>query len=180
LFENSLRDCGLQVEVFNASGNGGGILRSYLLYKDILQYLQPDLVIADVGLNETSGLVRVRGDERRKGIDNVAKDLEAWLTLCRRDNVEFLLILEPMCGETPLQPIPAFYYALETVARRNGALVSRPSAKVYEMEQHHFVWWDTAHFTPYGHELFSRILLPDVVQLVKRHLAEDPAAAQQP
>jgi len=172
MLEDSLRARGLPVEAFNASCNGGGISRSFFFYRDILRLWQPDLIIADIGLNETSGLVRVYDDERRRCIDSVAKDFEAWLSLCRSDNVEFLLVLEPMCGETPLQPIPAFYDALETVARRNGASVFKPAGKVYEMERNHIIWWDTAHFTPYGHDLFARLLLPCVEQIVQSHTVE--------
>ena len=171
LMENSLRARGLPVEVFNAACNGGGITRSLDLYRGMLRGLQIDLLIADIGLNETSGLVRTGGAARQRSIDIQAGYFEEWLTLCRGDGVDMLLVPEPMCGETPLRPIPAFYDALESVARRCGASVAQTAAAIHELERQHFVWWDTAHFTPYGHEAFARLLLPDVERLVRRRVS---------
>ena len=90
------------------------------------------------------------------------------LTECAADGVAFAFALEPMCGETPLRPVGVFYDALESTAQKHGISTLKPAGLMSEKEKDHLVWWDTAHFAPYGHQLMAGLLEPEVERMVKR------------
>jgi len=41
-----------------------------------------------------------------------------------------------------------------------------------KLETDHFVWWDTAHLAPYGHQTLAGLLEPVVAELVEQRLRE--------
>jgi hypothetical protein len=169
LLEDSLRARGLAVEVFNAAANGAGVEHAMHLYEALLRNLEPDVIVADVGLNECTGLLQYRDDGARdEAAAGVAGFLDRLIRGCRRDGVAFLLVLEPMCGETPLRPVESFYGALAATAAAHGAPVVDPAAELGEKETLHQVWWDTAHLTPYGHRVMADILRPHVEALARK------------
>lgn len=174
LLQNSLRAKGLRVEIFNAAANGGGIKQALDLYAELLRGFNPDALIADIGLNECSGLHMQRTEE----LIMVHTQLQAGyfdqlLSACEADGVAFAFALEPMCEETPLRPVDIFYNALENTARKHGIDALKPAALMGTREKDHLVWWDTAHFAPYGHLLMAGLLEPEVERMARGIQARD-------
>jgi lysophospholipase L1-like esterase len=170
IVERRLRSRGLPVEVFNAAANGGGIRQALALYRELLRLRAPDIVVADVGLNESAGLQR-RRDRAGASIAGLAGSLGDLWAACRADGVDGLLALEPMCGETALRPSAALYDALARESARHGVPVARPGDALYAAEPEHFVWWDTAHLAPYGQRLMADALEPELERLVRERPA---------
>jgi len=169
LLEKKLLAKGHQVEVYNAAANGGGIRQAVDLYWGLLRHYKPDIVIADVGLNETTGLTAKKDEEQvRKHINLQAENLGYLLQFCTEDNADTILVLEPMCGETPLRPIEDFYNALERTASNANVIVVKPAALLAEKETDHFVWWDTAHLAPYGQQLMADAIAPALEAVVTK------------
>jgi hypothetical protein len=168
LLEDALRAKDLPVEIYNAAANGGGIRQILGLYPELLRGFRPDLLIADIGLNESAGLRQQRADEAiRWHTDFQAGLFDQLLSQCETDGVKVVLSLEPMCGETPLRPVDHFYDALENAARKHGGAVLKPAGLMNEKEKDHFVWWDTAHLAPYGQLSMARFLEPEVERTVR-------------
>ena len=150
-----------------SAANGGGIRQGLDLYWGLLRHYKPDIVIADVGLNETTGLRGMKSEERvRQHIDLQAENLGHLLRFCGEDSADVILVLEPMCRETPLKPIDDFYDALEKTALDAGATVVKPAPTLAKKELDHFVWWDTAHLTPYGQREMANSIRPALEAIV--------------
>jgi hypothetical protein len=168
LLQNSLRAKGLAVEIFNAAANGGGIKQALDLYGELLRGFKPGALVADIGLNECSGLLMQRTEERILAHTELqAGYFNELLSECDADGVACVFALEPMCGETPLRPVDVFYDALESTAKKHGVRALKPAALMSEKETDHLVWWDTAHFAPCGQQLMAAFLELDVEQMVK-------------
>lgn len=165
--EDMLQAEGLPVEIFNAAVNGGGLQQSLNLYRSLLAGFQPDILLADFGLNECSGLRQLKTeDEMRRHIGLQAGFLRDLLDSCAADGVKVLLVLEPMCGETPLQPVDAFYKQLAHVARERDVPVLNPASLLREKECDHFVWWDTAHLAPCGQRMMAGFIKPELERMI--------------
>lgn len=171
LLERRLVRQGLPVRVYNAAVNGAGLPKIAVYYRQLLRHFQPDILLADVGLNDSAVLAATRSSARRAR--RAALQLEIFRGLledCRADGVDVLLCLEPMCMELPLRPDPVLYEGMEKLAQEFGATVVKPLEVTRAKEKDHLLWWDTAHFAPAGHHLMARLLEPALEEVVRRRL----------
>jgi lysophospholipase L1-like esterase len=171
VLERRLRAQGLPVEVFNAGINGAGISRVRWTWDGLVSALSPDLLILDIGLNDSAGLAGSPNDaERRRRREALLAEFTAILDRARAVGADVLLVQEPMCQETPLRPDAAYYAGLSRIAGERGVAVLSPQAAFAHLERDHFVWWDTAHLTPYGHDALAGLLEAPAAALVRRRL----------
>lgn len=162
---------GLPVEMYNASVNGMGIPNILNVFLNIILPFEPDILIIDTGLNDSMALRQIRNEDRRSGHREILFDLFGQiLDLAGEHGIDVLLCLEPVSGEMPLRPDADLYRGLTTLAAESGVPVVSPLAAVAEAEVDSFVWWDMAHFAPYGHTVMTRLLLPETESLVRRRL----------
>jgi hypothetical protein len=179
LLEEELRADGLPVNVLNAGVNASGIVRARDLYRGPVRRLAPDLVVADVGLNDSAWLAGRRG-ERGEEAEALARAFRSLARLCRKDGVRLLLVLEPISGESPLRPDGTLYGSLEAIAREEGVPVLDPSPTLRRLERDHQVWWDAAHLTPFGHRTMAGIMEGPVGDLVRDVVARRPGGGATP
>jgi lysophospholipase L1-like esterase len=165
LLEKNLLAKGLPVEVFNAGVNGAGIGRMADHYFHLVRDFDPDIIVADVGLNDSAALLHIK--DTAGHIHELAAIFRDLIASCGRDGVNLILALEAIAGETPLSRNEALYLRLAGIARENGVPVVDPGDLVRGKEIDHFVWWDTAHYAPYGHNLFAEFLEPVVEKAVR-------------
>ncbi|NLB66395.1 MAG: SGNH/GDSL hydrolase family protein [Lentisphaerae bacterium] len=170
---------GLPAKMYNAAVNGAGLTKVLEYYRQLVRNFAPDILIADLGLNDSAALRQIRSPERRdEHAQALLAGFQELLELCREDAVDVVLCLEPMCVELPLRPHSDLYEGLEALAREYGATLVKPMSITRTKEKDHLVWWDTAHFAPYGHHLLANLLEPAVEPLVRRRV--DAAIAQTP
>lgn len=172
LLERRLAARGLPVEVFNAGINGAGISRVRWTWDGLVSGLAPDLLILDVGLNDSAALATAPGGaERGRRRDALLAEFRAVLDRADALGAGVLLVLEPMCQETPLRPDADFYAGLARIAGERGVPVVSPQGEFARLERDRFLWWDTAHLTPYGHDAMARLLEEPVTKIVEGRLA---------
>ena len=165
LLKNNLHERGhTKIDIFNASVNGAGIATVRDVYLEVLRHFQPDGLLLDVGLNDSAALVRDRThrDEHR------ARMVEAMVQIlddCQAKNIPVILALEAMSRESPLRPDKKLYAAYADAARARGFEVIEVMKVTVPLEDDFPVWWDTAHYAPYGHRLLARLLTPVVEQV---------------
>jgi len=171
LLENKLRAKGLPVEMYNAGVNGAGVSKVGAYYAGLLRMYDPDVLVLDIGLNDSAALRVIRQDKQRAWHMNaLLEDYRELIQRCSEDDVAVLLSLEAMSSEGPLRPLPAYYEALRTIATEHGMRVIDAGPSMRELETDHFIWWDAAHYAPYGHEAFAAFLESPVEELVRREL----------
>lgn len=168
ILEERLKDRGLPVEIYNAGVNGAGIIKIADTYRGLLNQFEPDLIIADVGLNDSAALASSKGKSRERNRTILASYLEELVLSCRRDGVDIVLVKEPMCRETPLRPSRSFYASIDRLGTDMSVPVIDPSDVIERKEKDHLVWWDTAHFAPYGHSLMAGLLVEEVEKAVRK------------
>ena len=170
LLEGKLRSNGVPVEIFNAGVNGSGIGMSLLISRKLLPQFNPDIIIADIGTNDSGGTRTIKGEKKRKRhIRMLIAEFDRLVRFWQKKDTEVVLVLEPTSGETShlFSSYPKFYEKLETVAEKHGVVVLKPQPMLREKERDHFIWWDLAHLAPYGHQLMAAFLEPAIEQLVR-------------
>lgn len=180
LAERRLMSRGLAVEVFNAGINGAGVGGVRSFYREVVQYHAPDILILDIGLNDSANLASAAIKKKPSLRAAQLEAFESLLELCEDTEVNVLLVLEPMSGEASLRPDPEYYAGLERIARERRVPVLTPQELLWDAEKSQLVWWDTAHLAPFGHELMSRMLEPILAQMVRERPAERTPEARQP
>ena len=172
LLEQQLRSQGLPVEVFNAGVNGAGMSKVLEYYRQLVRTFEPDIVLADVGLNDSAVLAQKKNPRYRVKHARLLLSLfSRLLNECKKDGTDLVLCLAPMSGELALKPDPFYYSGLAAVASSNNFAVVDPGPTMLEKERNHLVWWDTAHLAPYGHRLMADILYEPVARAVRKRLA---------
>jgi len=171
LLEQRLQQKGYPVDFYNAGVNGAGISLARIHFDQILLQFQPDIVIADVGLNDSAALRQIRSqdalDRHRKLLFDALRSI---LETCERRNIQFILCLEAMSLEPPLRADEELYQGYVAIAEEFGVPVIDSREVINEAEINAMVWWDTAHLAPYGHHLLADILKPTVTTVVERLL----------
>jgi len=171
LLERRLRRAGLPVEIFNAGINGAGMSKILVYYQQLLRRFQPDIILADIGLNDSAVLAQKKNPSAKRRHRALLLSLfEELLDACQADGADLLLCLEPMSMELGLRPDPDYYRALEAAVRRRGWISVNPLAVTRRAERYRMLWWDTAHLAPAGHYLMSRLLAEPVAEAVCRRL----------
>ena len=175
LLEGRLRSKGVPVEIFNAGVNGSGISMSLLISRKLLPHFNPDIIIADIGTNDSGGIRTIKvGKKRKRHIRMIVAEFDRLVRFWQKKNVEVVLVLEPTSGETGhlFSSYPKFYEKLESVAEKYGAVVLKPQPMLRKKERDHFIWWDLAHLAPYGNQLMAAFLEPAVERLVRSRLGD--------
>jgi lysophospholipase L1-like esterase len=171
LLEKKLRARGLPVEIFNGGINGAGISKVKNFFQNPLARYNPDILIVDIGLNDSAAIKSAKGKERSlRHMRALISQFEEFIDLCEKQGGIVVLVLEPMSRETPLRPNWEFYGRIREIAEKKGAAVIDAGAVMRELETDHFVWWDTAHLAPYGHQTLAGLLEPVVAKLVEERL----------
>jgi lysophospholipase L1-like esterase len=172
LLGRRLRALGLPADVYNAGINGAGISHVRWTWDGLVAPLAPDVLILDVGLNDSAGLAMSRSDaEKQRRREALLTEFTAVLDGARAAGADVLLVQEPMCQETSLRPDAAAYADLARIAAGRGIPVLGAQAALAQLERDHLLWWDTAHLTPFGHEAMSRLLEAPVAEIVRRRIA---------
>lgn len=171
LLEMKLRARGLPVEIFNGGINGAGISKVKQFFKNPLARYHPDILIVDIGLNDSAATRSVKGEERAlRHVSALVARFEEFIDLAEKQGVLVVLVLEPMSRETPLRPNREFYERIGKIAGKRAAAVIDAGPVMRKLETDHFVWWDTAHLAPYGHQTLAGLLEPVVAELAEQRL----------
>ena len=158
----------LPVEVFNAGNNGAGMISIFTFYEEVLRRFHPDILVADIGLNDSAALYLKRSDVKRAKLTTaLLTSFEQLLNRCRAEHTKVLLCLEPMCRELPLRPYRPYYEGLEKLAAEHAVPVVHPFKVTAELERTRIIWWDSAHLTPYGHRLLAQLIEPKLEPMVR-------------
>jgi len=172
LLQSGLRAKGLPVDIYNAGINGAGVTTVRRLFTGLVTQFDPDILVLDLGLNDSSGLLKAKRSKYQTWMtDQLTAELETILRYCKDHEIEVLLVLEPMCSETPLRPNRALYNRFAVATEAQGFTVLQPGSACREREAHHMLWWDTAHFAPAGHHWFARQLEQPLETLVRKRLS---------
>ena len=92
-----LRARGLPVEIFNGGINGAGISKVKQFFENPLARYSPDILIVDIGLNDSAASMNVKGKERAlRHVDALVSRFEEFIDLCVKEGVNVVLVLEPM------------------------------------------------------------------------------------
>jgi lysophospholipase L1-like esterase len=167
LLERKMRARGLPVEIFNGGINGAGISKVNKFFRNPLARYSPDILIVDIGLNDSAAIMSVRGEKRAlRHMEILVSHFEELIDLCEKQGVLAVLVLEPMSRETPLRPNREFYERIAEIARERAAVIDAGPV-MRELETDHFVWWDTAHLALYGHQTLAALLEPVVAELAE-------------
>lgn len=169
LLERRLRNRGLPVEISNAGVNGAGISKIRIYYDQQLRQFHPDIILADIGLNDSAVLAqKKKSSARRRHVRRLLSTFNQLLDPCARDKADFILRLEPMSMELALCPDPYYYEGLKSAVQKRGCTVIELLEVTAKMERHSMLWWDTAHLAPTGHHLVARLLEGPTAQVVAR------------
>ncbi|MFP6904789.1 MAG: SGNH/GDSL hydrolase family protein [Verrucomicrobiota bacterium] len=168
LLERALHARGYpETVVINAGVNGAGVAIVRDLYHQLIRRYAPDVLVLDIGLNDSASLNRDRDPEvRNRHRGRLVRALESVLKSCREDQVSVVLVLEPMSGESSLRQDRALYAAYAETAQRYGFTVIKASEETLRLEEDHAVWWDTAHLAPYGQNILADLLLEPVMAVL--------------
>lgn len=170
---------GLPVEMLNAGVNGKGIPNLLVYLREILVLFEPDVLIMDIGLNDSAGLRQIRSevsrDRHRMSLLDLYRQI---LDFAAERGIDVILCQEPMSWELPLRPDTALYDGLADLTRRAGGRVISPQAVLREAEASAFVWWDTAHLAPHGHVLLARLLAPETESVVRCRLSRSASGVK--
>jgi lysophospholipase L1-like esterase len=161
-----------EIRVYNAGVNGAGISTVRDLYVQLVRHYMPELLILDIGLNDSASLQQDRDSTKRnQHRERMVAALEVVLKQCAADGVKGVLVLEAMSRESPLRPDRELYERYKDLAERYRFSVVDAMPETVRLEDDHPLWWDTAHLTPFGHEVLARLLREPVSSL----LSSDPA-----
>jgi lysophospholipase L1-like esterase len=171
LLEDKLQAQGYEVEIYNGGVNGAGISRVYTSFRDLILPFEPDLLILDVGLNDSVALGRVGNvKERQKMIRRIMENYTALLQLCRRNKVSLILVHEAMNMESALRKNTRVYGRMAELTANAGFLVLDSYTYFAETQADYMYWWDPAHFSPMGHQAFAAYLYPHVENILKTEI----------
>jgi lysophospholipase L1-like esterase len=167
LIENRLVSNGYTVEAYNAGVNGAGISRIYATFRDLVLPFQPDLLILNLGLNDSASLRKVRTKEsKQRHRNHLIEHYGEIVKLCLKHDVQLLLVQEAINKESPLRKDEQLYEAIADVTTKAGFPVIDAYALLREKQLDHMFWWDTAHFTPAGQEALADLLTPVIEKMI--------------
>jgi lysophospholipase L1-like esterase len=168
MLEDQLQNAGHKVEIYNAGINGAGISRVYTAFRDLVLPFQPDLLILDVGLNDSVALQSVRDTEDRHNRSiRLLEHYKTLIQLCLQNNVKLLLVQEAMNMESGLRKNNWFYENLAELTMDAGFPVADSYSYFSTNQDEHMYWWDPAHFSPMGHQAFATFLYPHVENILE-------------
>lgn len=166
LLHQRCQESGLPVEVFNAGANGAGVATIYDIFFGILIKYNPDLIIVDMGLNDSAGL---------KGRKNIKRQLLFFQEIaqaCSVRGIDLILVQEPMSQESPLTPNKALYAANAEIARKFNFQVVDVRPRLAQADSMEMTWWDTAHLAPRGHIIMADTIYPALKKTIEKRLVK--------
>jgi hypothetical protein len=176
LLEKNLLARELPVQILNGGINSAGLHVITRANKELLPVFKPDIVIIDVGTND-SGAIRMIADreKRQTHLSNLLKIFSSFIHHFQEQDVYVILNLEAMCAETydMFYPEMELYDGLKEIAETNGVPVIIPSKVTEQLEKDHLLWWDIAHFTPFGQKVMAGLLEVETEKLVKKILKKE-------
>ncbi len=175
LLENELLGKGLPVQVINAATNAVGLQTITQSNKQLLPVFQPDIIIIDVGTNDSGARRMIQGiKNQQRFVYERLMDFESFVDFFQEQNVRVILNLEAMCAESyeGFSPDTELYEGLRKIAEDKEVSVIVPSIITEQIEKDYLLWWDIAHLTPYGHQLMAELLLPETEKMVNEVLED--------
>jgi len=173
LLEKKLLDKKLPVQVLNAGTNAVGLQTITRSNKQLLPIYEPDIIIIDVGTNDSGARKMVPGvKNQQRFVHDRLMDFRTFVEFFQGQGVRIILNLEAMCAESydNFSPDPELYDGLKKIAEDTGVSVIVPSSVTEQIEKEYPLWWDIAHLTPYGQQVMAEILLPTTEKLVNEVL----------
>jgi lysophospholipase L1-like esterase len=152
------------VEVFNASVNGAGVSTVRDVFFGVLPHYKPDIVILDIGLNDTAGI---------KGRANIEKHLSLFREIaqaCSTQDIDLILVQEPMSPESPYTPHKALYAGYAEIARNFNFQVVDARQAFSQVDSVEIIWWDPAHLSPRGHTIMADTIFPALKKTIEKRL----------
>lgn len=164
LLDQSCREEGWPAEVLNAGSNGAGISTVHDVFFGILLRYDPDIVILDIGLNDSAAL---------RGRKNIGAHLALFRKIaqtCAARDIDLILVQEPMSREGPFRPHRALYKGFADISREFGFWVVDPRPVLAKAELMEMIWWDVAHLAPRGHTIMADTIFPVLKESIEKRL----------
>ena len=156
-------------EVYNAGINGAGLRQLYRTWHGVLKKYEPDILIANIGLNDSAALALVAHPQQvEKQCQQLGKVLQSWMLDCQNDGVQFILVLEPISCESALRPCKQLYNLFLAAAKVTNTPVVRADQRITDLETDELLWWDTAHLTPTGHRRMAAFITPTLRDAIRK------------
>ncbi|MCL7488546.1 MAG: SGNH/GDSL hydrolase family protein [Desulfobulbaceae bacterium] len=166
LLEQQCRQRGWPVEVYNAGVNGAGVSAVHDVFFEILPHYKPDLVILDIGLNDSAA---------RKNNANIRDLLSLFKEIaqaCSSRDIDLILVPEPVSPEAPLVPHEDLYTGLAAIARKFDFQVVDARSAFSLADPVEITWWDAAHLSPRGHIIMADTIFPALRNSIEERLAQ--------
>lgn len=173
LLEKKLLGKGLPVRVLNAGTNAVGIQTITRSHKQLLPVFEPDIIIIDVGTNDSGGRRMIPGVRNQQNyVHDRLVDFSTFVDFFQQQGVRILLNLEAVCAEgyENFSPDTELYDGLRKIAEEKGVSVVVPSIVTEQLEKEYPLWWDVAHLTPYGQRVMAEFLLSPTEKMVNEVL----------
>lgn len=159
------KKAGWPLEVVNASANGAGVATVKDIFLGILLRYKPDIIILDIGLNDSASL------KNSTKVDSQLALFREIAEACIRNNIDLILVHEPMSLEGPFVSNKALYSGFAATANKNGFQIVDPRQQIARAEHIEIVWWDAAHLAPRGQTVMADTIFPALQNSVKNILA---------
>ena len=131
------------------------------LYRREWQQAKPDLVIIDLGHNDSRGLA-------------FGTALEGFVETNRARGVPTVFIPEPNASEGPIQSrLQGNHEIMRRVAHTLDVPVIEAHSWLHHKRDSGFLWWDHVHLTSYGQRLLGEYVASELVPIL-RSLRSDP------
>lgn len=168
LLDKRCREAGQPVRIINAGVNGAGIAGVRDVFFGALLNYAPDIVILDIGLNDTADLAG------KKDVSNRLALFEEVSAACKTRGIDMILVHEPMSPESPYKPHKQLYEGFADIARKYGFLVVDANTVFAGADAMEITWWDAAHMAPRGHILMADAIFPALEAVVKKRMDAPP------
>ena len=169
LLEKDLQNKGYPVEIFNAGINGSGITQVYYTFRGLISSFSPDMLILDVGLNDSYALHGITDEKSRdKHRKRLLKDVQSIVDLCNEEKVALVVVLEAMNREVGLGKDVLYYDGLREIGRSKGGTIIDAYSHFERTQRNNIYWWDPAHFSPAGHRALSDLMAPVVAGVLPK------------
>ncbi|MDH3327698.1 MAG: SGNH/GDSL hydrolase family protein [Desulfobulbaceae bacterium] len=166
LLSQRCREEGWPAEVINAGVNGAGVSTVRDVFFGVLLHYNPDIVIMDIGLNDTADL---------NGRANIKERLALFKEIaqaCSNQDIDLILVQEPMSTESPYRPHDSLYAGYADIAREFGFQVVDARPALAQADPVEITWWDAAHLSPRGHIIMADTIFPALKKAIEKRLAQ--------
>ncbi len=152
VFEDLINSDSKKYECINTGMSGLISERAFYHYNSSWINLEPDIVVIILGNNDDS-----QGD--------FYKNLERFVLLNRKENIETVFILEPNSYNTS-EHIVEHHPVMRDVADKYNITLIDMHNYLLEKYDTGYVWWDYVHLTDYGQKVFAEKLYSETKNLI--------------